>query len=196
MSGSLALQIAVRDAKCALEADPEGRLTREYRARIWRAIGPPGGASAQQRARLAARCAWHVLPIWERMRPGDHRPRHLLLDAEFALRSGGDPTVLLDGATAFWSALDSLWATQKEPRVMYAGYAAAKAAMVAALDEACDESDTAAVSDDEADPYHWDAALFASLAYAGDGRCNVDVRREFWWWYLCDAVARGYPARC
>ncbi len=76
-----------------------------------------------------------------------------------------------------------------------AGHAAAAAVAVALADKKA--VDCASGEDDETNSYYdWDVSYFASIAYAGGGLSNsnadIEKRREFWKWYLQEAVPDAY----
>lgn len=98
---------------------------------------------------------------------------------------------------SYWTEMDNLG--NEKPKYQlpsYIGYAPAKTIGIARFDEdfGPDDQSPDALDDDE-DPYSWEADFYVSGAIAGfkwlDGS-SVEKRRQFWNWYLEQAVPRAY----
>ena len=68
--------------------------------------------------------------------------------------------------------------------------------MVALNDEDLGGEDYINIFDEDLDPYTWDTAFYASLAYSEnesyDEETKIQKRREFWLWYLNEGVMKAY----
>lgn len=195
------------DAENVLAAAPDGHLPLPYRRRIWCALGPlvldgnraVAGSGVRRRAALAIAAAEHVLPLWEGVRPGDSRPRAALALARQYLDGTADFRAAKRWQGKFLTDLDDLVAGEDSDPALRAGFAAAKAITTALHDELFEPAERDEdVSDEALDPDQWDAAYFAAMSFAGgaiweDGS-DPERRREFWQWYLKDAVPRAWDA--
>jgi hypothetical protein len=192
----------VRDAKATLAADPDGRLQAYSRRRIWLAMGPPEvlpkvmTRPTQCRALLALFCAEKVLPIWQQKWPRRKTPPQLLAKAFDVVRTGTDPVSLKREA-------DSMWTAGEDHAYQYGPcpdaevlLALSRALNVAYHDESFSDEDTTHEERDPLpDPWSWDAAYIAAEAYAQHHAKTKDElaskRREFWLFYLDDALPRA-----
>lgn len=180
-----------------------GRLDITVRRKLWQAMGALEvreqdlstlrtlTGPLKKRARLALVCAKKVMPIWCKCNPGDKRPQGLIkksyayLEGEFVAQelaaevkgdAIGDFMVLIDDGEIAAEAAVAAW----------------KAAIVALEDESNLEP-WCQVTEEEMDPYDWDAAKNACVAWSnayadGDnGKCAVR-EMKFWAWYLKEAA--------
>lgn len=197
------LEEAIRTAGEAVREDPEHVLAPGYRAAIGAAMGPAPPrplepskhAGHRRRSLLAIASARRVLPIWERRWPGDRSPHEALEAAERLVRGEAD----LDRC---WETLDRV--KVRTDQLLATDFAASRAGESAVL------ALVAALDDDFYEPHEvkpgWvdsqrgggdeDAASAASIACAGGtvGFPGADrtKRREFWEWWLTEAVPAAY----
>ena len=143
-------------------------------------------------------CVEKVLPLWENALPGDRTPHNALAQVR-AVLDGEVPTHdLIDQYAVLWSHCDELALEREELQiVLLVGYGAAQVLSVAAEDDVFDAGpvDTA-ITDADVNPDEPDAAFCAAAAYA-DGTVWVqgsdrEKRREFWEWWLNEAVPRAW----
>jgi hypothetical protein len=80
----------------------------------------------------------------------------------------------------------------------YVGFAAINAVVVALFDEETEEldDDGNVILDQDLDPFTWDTSFYAAAAYSENEpeENKIQKRREFWLWYLNDAVPLAYQA--
>jgi hypothetical protein len=93
----------------------------------------------------------------------------------------------------FWGELESLLYKGEHFASIYVGFAAANTVTTALNDERFHPLNIEDhLLDDDLDPYQWDASFYAAGAYAGgftwEEGSSVVRRREFWEWYLDEAV--------
>src|ERR1019366_29473 len=202
MEHSTQLTQALELAGVALKANDNGELALPLRKRLWSAMGPreADGARAilgpglQRRTTLAILTVRHVLPIWETAFPTNHKPEWMLAVAQEYLDQLTDFQTVRGLNNLFWSELDCLGSV-----AVAVGYAAAQSVTTALSDERFDPAalDTV-VSDQDLDPYQWDASFYASVAYAGSApweeKPHTNRRREFWTWFLEVAVPAAWDS--
>ena len=109
-----------------------------------------------------------------------------------------EQSVDFDAASAragdFWTEMDNLMIHEQQNQApLIAGYAADCVVSVALFDESFDpDNPHDNTQDEDLDPYEWDAAYYAAMVYAGGASWNEASsparRREFWEWYLREAV--------
>lgn len=185
------------------EVSETGRLSFPVRRALWLALGPweerdemdesPRILSEplKKRARLALDCAKKVAKVWAAYAPEDKGPQTLVKLANAYL--GGKSTA--DKLSKAWEESDYINQTQDErySAAPMAAIAAERAAAAALYDEFLLEPCYADADDTDLDPYDWDAAWCASLAWAGQnedagpGEWNVS-EMKFWVWYLEQAA--------
>jgi hypothetical protein len=196
------LKQAIELASENLVRNPHGELALHYRKKIWASFGPvetaengPAvrGVGLQRRARLAALSARHVLPVWERAWPADQGPHQTLESVEQYLNGTLEFRIAKERNGRFRTHLDNLISSGKNQDAAYAGFAAFKALSTALFDYELDLEDSKnGPTDGDLEPYDWDASFYASMAYAGcapwEEASSAARRREFWEWYLKDAV--------
>jgi hypothetical protein len=141
--------------------------------------------------RLEIVCARRVIPIWRAGYQSDE-PATLLDLAEQHLERGGREKELRIQREIVDDLLLELGVNEEERGALPAGYAgsAAIAATWAALGERLPGR---GLPEGESDAEDWTAAFFASIAWSGGATWegsvgNADLRREFWLWYLREAI--------
>lgn len=185
------------------EVSETGRLSFQVRRGLWLALGEweerdetdnsprTLTKSLQKRAQLALACAKKVAKIWAAYAPEDKGPQKLVKQGN-AYLSG---KLAADKLSQTWSELDYMNRTEEErySAAPMAAIAAERAAAVALYDEFLLEPHFADAHDTDLDPYDWDAAWCASLAWAGQnedaspGEQKV-AELKFWAWYLEQAA--------
>jgi hypothetical protein len=197
---------ALRNAHQALEQDLDGALPLAARRAIWSSFGPVERAGQRillsagtvRRARLAERAAMDVLPLWERHRTGDRRPRAMLeaLDEYLAGRIDFDRAQAV--SDEFNVDLENEGSTSSH---LSAGFAALCALNTPLFEAEMQGPYVHCASDADLDPWGWDAGLAASIAAAGgavsDNLGDAARRRLFWERYLvaaCDVTSLLVPS--
>lgn len=181
-----------------------GALSISARLKLWEAMGPlepreqdsPAPRSLtgplRKRAELALACAKKVSRIWCAYDSEDKRPQKLIkqtrayLDGKISVESlGAESDVIGD----FMSIVDDDGCDSAPA----AAIAAWEALVVALEDESLLEPWCGDVTDDDLDPYDWDTAKNAAMAWrdaGSDGDRGRQAVREmkFWAWYLEEAA--------
>lgn len=196
------LAIAIRAAEEALSINRAGDLPLGFRQWIWKSIGPKcanrndeNGRFRQTRARIAISSVQKVLHHWAAVLPDDREPESMLLAAEIVLAGGAD------AEQSLWQRWGRLWthcdniANESDALQVVAGvgYGAAQALAAALRDEGFDEDPIdPTLEDRDVDAEEKDAGFFAAAVYARgpvwDEESSEKLRREFWSWWLNDAV--------
>ena len=171
-------------ARREVVSDPDARLSRPTRHRMWTVLGAAKDPQGwKQRATLAIGSARRVLALWQAEFPEDELAAATLTTAEGV----ADQRLTRELGEKAWERLRSFLEDLDEPESVAnetnAGFACAQALRAALSDEILDEPE---VTDDDLDYEQWDAAYYACCAEAGDeGQAsNVARRRAFWDWYL------------
>lgn len=187
---------------------PDGQLSFRKRRQLLLGLGPVGDRGVVtvgqiRRSKLAILCVRKVLSVWECTNDARHpqdlveRTERLVLGYEARGASADDARMLNEDAYQYGGALLDGAPVEERP-ALYVAHAAVCAALVATDDEILvpDEGVTEAELNDPQDPDLWDCAAWAAAAYAGEfpwtnhkELFDVSRNREFWLWYLHDALA-------
>jgi hypothetical protein len=207
MTLSTELIAAIQNASSALSTNTDGELILPERKQIWRAMGDLlvegnraiKGIGLKRRTKLARLCVQKVLALWDEVWPYDDGPRQMLITADQYLNGAIDYDVAWERKNTYWSKLDNLIYEGNHLTIVNVGFAAVKVVTTALVDEIFDPQDPEEnISDESLDPYQWDASLYASAAYAGgfawEEQSDKLRRREFWQWYLIEAVPSAWEA--
>ena len=189
--------------QCVKEVSETGRLSFPTRRALWLALGAweerderdnsPRTLTEplQKRAQLALACARKAAKVWAAYAPEDKGPQTLVKQANAYL--GGK--LAADKLSQAWRGSDYMNQMEDErySAAPMAAIAAERAAAVALYDEFLLEPRYADADDTDLDPYDWDAAWCASLAWAGqDEEASPGAQRvaelKFWAWYLEQAA--------
>lgn len=193
------LEQAVQEGKATLARNSEGELSLPVRKKIWAAMGAKDDAGKARRFKLAMSCAKQVMSIWERAFLDNKGPEQVLQAAQDYLDGELHESDLRNCISDFWTKLDDLIYEGEFLAEINAGFAAASAASIAVTDELFEEDKLEdSTLDEELDPYEWDAGYYASIAYSDSGTSDHTsesvLRRQFWSWYLNDAVPATWSA--
>lgn len=193
------LKQTIEEQNEALVKNSEGELILPGRKKIWIAMGAKDNIGRARRAILSISCAERVSLIWNSTFHDKKDPEKVLQAAQDYLQKKVDESDLRDQIGDLWTALDDLMYEGKFLVEINAGYSAASAASCAISDEKYDEDKIDdSTLDEDLDPYEWDAGYYASIAYAaglpGDDASDPEKRREFWSWYLNDAVPNAWSS--
>lgn len=150
------------------------------------------GQSPAALINLEVLCARRALPVWQNAFPDNHQPEELL---DKALREP-QPSGLADEWQQLKTDLDNLFEMGEDffPGI-YAGFACW--AVVRDL-IGCQPAEPDVSGELEVEPDSWSPCFFASLAESG-GAVWEPVgdpvkRRDYWQWYLLDAIPSCLPA--
>jgi len=189
-------------ARVQVLAHESSDLPRPTRIQLQLAMGPhlrSPGVGLTRRANLCLLVVKKVQPIWERHYPelpASEAVQDMIRLTEQCLRSeitrkearrgrGGLMSVLLDADAE---------PVEKQP-ALSAGEAATRAVYVAMHDEDADQPE---LLDDDLDATDWDCAFWGACAWSGaipghDG-WNQEAYKEFWLWYLDEAVPEAWAS--
>ncbi|HEX6606906.1 MAG TPA: Imm5 family immunity protein [Chloroflexia bacterium] len=196
------LLVLLEQASAALRQELDYSLKPIQRIRIYKVFGSLAAEQAQRlRALLAIYAAQQVLPRWHESRPTDFRPEQLLNVALRVLHGTVPDKVALAKALAVAGVLRE--GNRSRIEVFFRGepftyrdYFVIDTALEAIV-EVCGDSlfEKSAISegtkDLDLDWWHKDTASRAAIAYAGavsDPTGDPNKRREFWEWWLWEAI--------
>ncbi len=185
---------------------PKGELILPFRQNIYKLLGEheeneEGHALINQgllrRTKLAVLCVENVLPIWDNVLVHDTTPHKILENINDYISEKQTWDYLWAIPNSFWTKLDNYMLDGNNyGHALCVGFASINALYVVLNDEDLEEDDN--TLDQDLDPYTWDTAFFASLAHSEnelyDEKTKIQKRREFWLWYLNDAVPLAYEA--
>lgn len=196
------LRAALQDAEEALDGSETGDLPLAHRRRVWQALGEGtegyGSAGHRRRTMLDLITVEHVKPIWNAAYPSDGAVDEVLDGARQVLegtRSAQWAYGLKGGA---WTEFINRMGEDHRFAAGYVGSAACAALFTAAHDKTY--SDLAPDTDDyDLDVEDWDASFMAAMAAAGDDEADSaesqGATREFWQWYLREAVPAAWTTQ-
>lgn len=198
---------AIEWAHVAVRKHPQHDLSLGYRQAIWAAMGPRQRPSAavnpvglERRTTLAVEATRHVLPIWQQRFPNDTTPQQILDEVDRLLDGQVTIQQATDDRGNFWEYFDELvYQDEDNTNAASVGTAAVQALSAAIFDEdfPANNIDYQRV-DKGTDPYELDASFYAAAAYAGgavwEETSSSAKRREFWEWWLNEAVPSAYMA--
>jgi hypothetical protein len=193
--------------------DPCGALTLARRQEIWTALGPVRrrgrralrGPGLLRRFAVASQCVRQALPLWEGSRREDDMPQRLLQTAERYLARRvpfakakkliGEGWLHADNVSVELADRNDL----KGQSVTLVCYAASRALLVAVWDERFEPGMPPFAGEDtygSGDPESMDVSYLVAAARSGgwptQGDPGVKRRREFWRWYLEQAVSDAW----
>lgn len=147
-------------------------------------------AAYYRRVKWGIACAYRTLPLWERVAGPDDPCRAMLGRAISALRGTGTLEEFAEANERLFVQL--LDRSNQEPALQilvsagFSAYAAIKW-VVYDLDPLTLELPTG-----ELDPAEWEPAIYSAIAHAGGtaalGEGDARLRREFWQWYVHEAL--------
>lgn len=176
-----------------------GALSFPSRRRLWEAMGPlepreqdsgtPRSLTGplKKRAELALACAKKVSRIWCAFDGEDKRPQHLMKQTRAYL----DGKISAEALSAESDVIDDFMIIVEDEgdSATAAALAAWDALVVALEDESLLEPWCADATDADLDPYDWDAAKNAAMAWRDAGSGGNPGKRavremKYWAWYL------------
>lgn len=190
----------IAEAEESLLKNPVGELTLPIRKQIWAAMGELNSeVGKKRRTKLAKMCVEHAFQVWDFVHPPEKHPKEILnlIDAYFDGKI--DDESMREEYDIYSVKMDNLSSRDlKYQLAAGVGTAACQALFVARHDECFGEVDEYPDATEEGmDPDEWDAAFYISIAVAGpkwiEG-ASIEKRRQFWNWYLDEAVPQAYNA--
>ena len=156
------------------------------------------GVGNLRRTELCRLCAEKVLHIWKDQFPEDDFPEKMIAKTEKYLDGDIDSEQLWEGVDDFLNRLD-----ENENPAVAAGYAAMQVPNTALndlllIDQETEQELPQDLKDEELDYEDHDSGFFASMAVvffqSNDDFEAIENRRDFWRWYLTEAVPSSYAA--
>lgn len=170
-----------------VESAANGHLPRGYRQAIWASLGPRLSIEGRtRRARLALLSALTTQDFWTARHPNDDFFAHCVRTVERLI----EYPRAADAESAADAVWDSLLQKMGDPAIL-ATTAVAKAVIVAVYDESFDASDLDITRDESEDFDAGDSAFFAAWVHCCEyppRAPNPETLRQFWRWWLRDAV--------
>ncbi|MGH9277707.1 MAG: Imm5 family immunity protein [Acidimicrobiales bacterium] len=193
------LRRALRDAEVDLARSEHGELSLIHRRRLWEALGDEGGLRGspghRRRTNLDLLTVEGVKPIWEMTYPSDPAVDDVLAAAREVLDGKQTTAWADDRQSRAQVAFQNRMSADRQFAAGYVGNAATTALSTATRDKGY--ADLAPEVDDyDLDPWDWDTSFIAAMAAAGgevgDPAASDERRRQFWEWYLREAVPTAW----
>jgi hypothetical protein len=188
--------------ECRQSIDKRGDLPSSKRKEIYEMIELHSNTKHTnlghyRRAKLELMCAWKTFDKWEDCPLTDNLARELLELAEKYLRGEVEKIELEKKSSNFYTIVDDLICKGEEYlSIAYAGFACNSAINAVLYDI---DFDSAGISEREKEPEDWTACFNACDAYSNAKSwelkdSNISKRREFWEWFLSEAVPAVWNA--
>lgn len=195
----------MNEAENMIELNVRGELVLPIRKKIWRSFGsyqsnPDSDnitVGLKRRTRLAILCVKKVISIWEKVADDDDRPLEMIDLAERYIEGSINYSYIYKRWNDFVTDLIYL---ASDEAFLYAAevvFASTKAVGIVLKDEELIRYEKDTQLDENLDSFTWDASYFSAIAYSGSGpwdNTNIEKRREFWLWYINEAVPQAYLA--
>lgn len=181
---------------------PKNDLNLGYRQAIWAEFGPLGDElGLKKRAVLAKFTIEKVLPIWESTFPDDNTPGKILsevaqiLDGSLSFSSEDASKHVRD----FWEWVQDIAASDNQLTALNVGFGAVKLITTALFDELFDSKNIDYnCTDADVDSYDADCSYYAAAAYSNgtvwEEDSDASKRKEFWEWWLKEAVPEAWDS--
>ena len=197
MIDMLAVNSAINQAKIDLSSSPEGILSLTSRTAIWIAMDDLADSEASyfNRTNLKVPCVNKVKSIWMQMFPTDSSIDSMLQLTYALMGKSVDPGTAENDASRFLQNAIAKFGsnTTTDPALMGAEAAAAMVVSACYRNPDYDTADND-IDDDELAPDSFETSYMCASAAAGGmnwmpvEQVDVDARRNFWIWYLDEAI--------
>lgn len=189
-------------ARAEVLAHPDNDLPRPMRIQLQLALGPhlrAPGVGLSRRANLCLLVVKKLRPIWERHYPelpAVEAVQDMIRVAEQRLRGEITQREARRGRSHLMSVLLDCDAepAEKQP-ALSAGEAATRAVYVAMHDENADQAE---LLDEDLDASDWDCAFWGACAWSGaipgQAGWNQEAYKEYWLWYLDEAIPEAWES--
>lgn len=188
----------IEQARTAVRDDVEHALKPYLRRQIYDAFAL-GSKAREVRARLEIMTARKTLPFWQEVWPENKLPHDLLQCATEVLEGVSRAELVTPKVSAAWLELEEIGAQslgEVESQAFFAGQAALEAALHAIGEDRWKGIELSKEDEDaDLDPWSSDTASWAAAAWAGpfwEGKSDANRRREFWLWWLSEAIPRAW----
>lgn len=180
---------------CHNSIDTRGELSSVERKKIYEKIEELSAREHKKtgyyrRVKLQLACAWKTLDKWERQL-NNNSARELLELAEKYLKGEVERQELEKKKNYLYTQAEDLMDEGEQYFIAaYAGFACVSAVNAVLYDI---DLDTIGIPEIEIEPDNWTACFYACAAYCGGATWEEGVgddlkRREFWEWFLNEAV--------
>lgn len=174
-----------------LSFSPSGDLILPLRKLLWNTIIEDEAVSSRRLTltKLDAACVRHALFIWADKFGGVHDVSEILSIAiDTANGALPEAEALSERDDFYVEVVEDRDYEPHEYPVMFVGHAAANTIVTATADFIFDFSDLR--RDRDLDPEAYEPSYLIASAFAGglDEKGNPNLRREFWEWYLSEAI--------
>jgi hypothetical protein len=190
----------IKNATKYVERDSQNHLVLGYRQKIWSQFGPrlnsktPDSKKAhKKRTYLALQAFKKVLPFWVKKWPKDRLALNIFLEIEQFL--DGKIQIKDFRAQELMTEMDNKGVVDgAECFEIMVGYCGVAAMQVAIFDEDFDEDNIDVLQKEPFDAFDFDTAFIAEKVYS-KGETDNRARKEFWQWYLNQAVISAWNYR-
>ena len=180
---------------CQHNIDTRGELSSSERKKIYEKIDElsteeNNNTGYYRRVKLQLACAWKTLDKWE-CQLTDNSARELLELAEQSLKGEVEEQELEEAKDRLYTLAEDLIDEGKQYfMTAYAGFACISAVNAVLYDT---DLDTIGTPEIELEPDDWTACFYSCAAYCGGATWEEGIgddlkRREFWGWFLNEAV--------
>lgn len=182
----------IEEAEELVRSAPDGNLPLPMRKRIWAKIAKLSGTKSGRKrlTELDRLAVTRVLNIWSQVFPTDEGARQMLQLAQQVVDGRIDEDTAERSYGSFYvDVVDNRKYKPDQYPAMFVGHAAANTVMTA-LSEVDLSHEKEGEQDEDRDPESYEPSYLAAAAYSGGlrGQGNPAKRREFWLWYLRDAI--------
>ena len=193
------LQVRKIADKCRREITQDGDIPYSCRRELLLSFDKPESSSHPEEPRyrrtiLALSCAEMTLDYWITVHPQDQRPQILLDYLRSAIDGNYDAELLEREMFSLQTVIDDVTEENLSHfRAMYAGWSCLAAVAALLYDSPPIEESRGEI---KIDPDEWDASFYSCAAYCGGATWETvgdpQRRKEFWLWYLNEALDIAY----
>ena len=190
------LDEAIKGARASLANDSQGRLPLAARKSIWIAMSHTADSRTayQRRVLLESLCVRHVAGLWDDRFPGDVRLEQMLSLADKVVNGEINDAVAERQRDEFYVDVVEDDDGEGDFAAMFVGHAAANTVVSALIKDNFDAIPSVD-DDDDLDAESFDPSFLCASAAAGGlpghEASSVARRREFWTWYLDEAIRQA-----
>ena len=191
---------SIKQARTNLANNPKGILSLGDRRRIWISMNDPDNfeVSYLNRTQLKVVCVNHVKPIWSLILPANPGINRMLQLTHSLMKKSVDPGAAEDEAFYFFQDLSTSVESNAvtNPALMVADAATSMVISACYRNPDYDTADND-IDDEELAPDSYETSYMCASAAAGGlnwmpvEQVDVDARRNFWIWYLDEAIPKN-----
>lgn len=191
---------SIKQARTNLVNNPKGILFLGDRKRIWISMNDPDNfeVSYLNRTQLKVMCVNHVKPIWSHILPANPGIDRMLQLTHSLMEKSVNPEAAEDEAFYFFQDLSTSVESNAvtNPALMVADAATSMVISACYRNPDYDTADND-IDDEELAPDSYETSYMCASAAAGGlnwmpvEQVDVDARRNFWIWYLDEAIPKN-----